>query len=139
MTNLFQDILQAIDNVPVHIGAVELKQLLYNEIIPLWNSFTEECPLAIEDIVMRSKEWVVIQPLNPDRDVISRPFFKSGRGGAVVFKAGRCIVLFHIPNNIYSQYLNHAERKQKERVNKHSEEPEEVSEKVNKHATMTDY
>jgi len=126
MTNrdLFQDILQAIDNVPVHIGAVELKQLLYNEISPLWNSFSEGYPLAIEDIVMRSKEWVAIQPLNPDRDVISRPFFKSGRsGGASVFKTGRCVVLFQIPNSIYNQYLNHAERKEAERVNK-----EEVSE-----------
>ena len=118
MTNPFQDVLQAIDNVPVHIGAVELKKLLYKEIIPSWNSYTEGYPIAIEDIVMRSKEWVAIQPLNPDRDVISRPFFKPGRGGASIFKTGRCTVLFHIPNNIYNQYLNYVEKNEEERNEK---------------------
>ena len=33
----FKDVLQAVNNVPVHIGAVELKGLLYEHLLPVWN------------------------------------------------------------------------------------------------------
>jgi len=76
-----QDILQAVDNVPVHIGAVDLKSLLYEHILPAWRVYTEGFPLEINDIIMRSKEWVEIKLLNQDQDIISHQFFKSGKGG----------------------------------------------------------
>jgi len=81
----------------------------------VWNAYTEGFPLEIDDIIMRTKEWVEIKPLNPDQDVIARQFFKSGKGG-LTFKAGHCIILFHIPNAIYNQYLDDAERKEMERL-----------------------
>jgi hypothetical protein len=62
-------------------GAVELKGLLYEHLLPVWNTYTEGFPLEINDIIMRTKEWVEIKPLNPDQDVIARQFFKSGKGG----------------------------------------------------------
>ena len=39
---------------------------------------------------------------NPDRDVISDQFFRPGKKGAIVFKAGKCIINLHVPNHIYS-------------------------------------
>ena len=73
-------------------------------------------PLEINVIsIMRMKEWVEIKLLNPDQDVIVHQFFKSGKGG-LTFKADWCIILFHIPNAIYNQYLYDAERKEMERL-----------------------
>lgn len=112
-----QDVLQVVDNVPVHTGAVELKNLLYNRILPLWLAYTEEFLLDIGDIVIRTKDWVEIQPVDPDRNVISRQFFKSGKNGGVTFKTRRCLIYFHIPNKIYNQYLDYAEKKDEELLN----------------------
>ncbi|KAI9452826.1 hypothetical protein F5148DRAFT_1289442 [Russula earlei] len=112
---LIGDILQAVDNVPVHIGAVELKHLLYEHLLSIWNAYMDKYPLAIDDIIMRTKDWVEIKPLNPDQDVISHQFFKSGKGG-LTFKSGHCTIFFHIPNVIYQQYLDNVERKEMERV-----------------------
>ena len=66
---------------------------------------------------MGSKDWVEIQPLNPDPDVILCAFFKMGKNGEITFKAGRCLVNFHIPDKIYSAYLDYAEQKEEERLN----------------------
>jgi hypothetical protein len=81
----------------------------------VWNAYAEGFPLEIDDIIMRMKEWVEIKPLNPDQDVITCHFFKSEKGG-LTFKAGCCIIFFHIPNAIYNQYLDDAERKEMERL-----------------------
>ena len=66
---------------------------------------------------MRTKDWVEIQPVNPDRDVIARQFFKTGKNGSLTFKTGRCLIHFHIPNKIYNQYLDYAEKKDEEILN----------------------
>lgn len=109
--------LQAIDDVPVHIGAVELKNLLYDQILPSWLAYTEGYPLDINNIILRSKDWVEIQPLNPDRDAISCSFFKTGKNGGITFKMGHCLVHFNILNRIYNEYLDYAEKKEEERLN----------------------
>lgn len=105
-----QDVLQAVDDIPVHIGAVELKSILFERLLPAWKIYTRGYPLEIDDIIMRTKDWVEIQPLNPDRSVISRPFFKHGKNGATTFKPGRCLINFHVPNRVYDDYLNYLER-----------------------------
>ena len=112
---LTQDVLQAVDSIPIHIGAVELKTILYNRILPLWSSYTEGFPLQMEDVIMRNKDWVEICPQDPDHDVIARPFFQQGKNGASIFKTGRCIINFHIPNAIYDLYVQYAEQKELER------------------------
>jgi len=55
---------------------------------------------------MRDKDWVEIHPRIPDRDAILCPsFFKSAKNGSqTVFKGGKAIVQFHIPNNVYVRY-----------------------------------
>ncbi|KAF8151403.1 hypothetical protein B0H34DRAFT_755565 [Crassisporium funariophilum] len=112
---LVGDIVEAVNNIPVHIGAAELKKILYDEILPSWQEYTEGFPINIDGFVMRDKDGARIKPNVPDRDVISKPFFKTARGGQV-FKEGRCIVNFHVPNPIYSQYLIWSERREEQRL-----------------------
>src|SRR6266478_2763968 len=97
-----KDCIEAVDHIPVHIGAIELKKQLYNAVIPKWHEWTNNYPLSPEDVTMRNNNWVRLVPRNPDRDVISDQFFKRGKKGAVVFKGGKCIINLHVPNHIYS-------------------------------------
>lgn len=94
------------DHVPVHIGADALKKILFDAIIPKWRGWTNNFPLRINQIMMRDKLWVILKPTAPDRDVISRHFFRSGRNGAQVFKTGKTIINFHVPNEVYNAMLN---------------------------------
>jgi hypothetical protein len=84
-----------VDHVPVHIGAVDLKKILYEAVIPKWNNWTNGYSLPLDALVMRSHNWVVLAPKNPDRNIIADYFFKPGKKGAIVFKAGKCVVNLH--------------------------------------------
>ena len=116
-----KDVLQAVDNIPIHIGAIELKAILYDQILPLWSAYTEGFPLKMDNVIMRNKEWVEICPLNPDHNVISRPFFKYGKNGTSTFKTSQCIINFHIPNTVYNRYLDYADKKEEQRQVKAAE------------------
>ena len=94
------------DYIPVHIGADALKRILYNAIIPRWNSWANNFLLHIDQITMRDKLWVILKPTAPDRDVISRHFFRSGRKGAQIFKTGKTIINFHVPNEVHNAMLD---------------------------------
>ena len=89
------------DHVPVHIGAVALKRMLYNAVIPRWNKWTNDYPLHIDQITMRDKLWVILNPTVPDCDAIARHFFKTGKKGNRVFKSGKTVIHFHVPTDIY--------------------------------------
>lgn len=54
---------------------------------------------------MRNLNWVVLAPRNPDRDIIADQFFKLGKKGTVVFKAGKCVINLHVPNELYQLML----------------------------------
>ena len=84
---------------------MELKKLLFDEILPLWNKHAEDFVLNISDIIMRNKDWCEIRPQTPDCDAILSPsFYKQGKGG-LIFKIGsRVLVYFHVPNDIYEAY-----------------------------------
>ena len=96
-----KDCIEAVDHIPVHVGAVELKKQLYDAVIPKWYDWTNNYPLSPEDVTMRNNNWVRLVPRNPDRDIISDQFFKRGKKG-VAFKGGKCIINLHVPNHIYS-------------------------------------
>lgn len=93
------------DHIPVHIGADALKKTLYDAVIPRWNRWSNNFPLHINQITMRDKFWVILKPNVPDRDVIARHFFKSGKKGVQTFKSGKTVINFHIPNEIYYAML----------------------------------
>jgi hypothetical protein len=101
----FQDFVEAVDHVPVHIGAMALKRMLYNAIIPRWNRWTNNFPLLIDQIAMRDNLWVILEPNVPDHDVIARHFFKAGKKGTQTFKSGKTVIHFHVPNEIYDAML----------------------------------
>ena len=101
----FQDFVEAVDHILVHIGAVALKRTLYNAIIPRWNRWTNNFPLLIDQIAMQDKLWVILEPCDPDRNVIARHFFKAGKKGIQTFKSGKTIIHFYIPNEIYDAML----------------------------------
>lgn len=105
---------ETIADVPVHIGAVELKKILYDQILPLWKRRTNNFPLPIDHIIMRSEKWVVLAPRNPDIDIIADQFFKIGKKGSRVFKTGTCVILFHIPNDDFDIYLKRVEKDEEE-------------------------
>lgn len=97
------------DHIPVHIGAVELKKILYDAVIPKWQEWTNNYLLRLDDVVMRNNNWVALVPKNPDRDVIADQFFKRVKKGALTFKGGKCIINLHVPNNIYNAMLTQKE------------------------------
>ena len=97
------------DHIPVHIGAVDLKGILYGALIAKWNGWTDSFPLPLNDTILRNQNWVVLAPRNPDRDVIADQFFKPGKKGAVVFKPGKCVINLHVPNEIYRAMLDQQE------------------------------
>lgn len=107
--NLSQDLVEAVDHIPVHIGAVALKRTLYNAIIPRWNRWTNDFPLHIDQITMRDKQWVILYPTDPDCDAIAKYFFKTGKKGNRIFKSGKTVIQFHIPNEIYDDMLEKRE------------------------------
>jgi len=98
-----------VDHIPVHIGAVALKKTLYDALIPRWNRWTNSFPLHIDQITMRDKMWVILNPTIPDCDVIAKYFFKTGKKGNRTFKSGKTTILLHIPNEIYDDMLERRE------------------------------
>jgi hypothetical protein len=98
-----------VDHVPVHIGAVTLKRTLYNAVIPRWNRWANDFPLHIDQITMRDKHWVILEPRVPDSDVIAKHFYKTGKKGTQTFKSGKTIIHFHVPNEIYDAVLEKKE------------------------------
>lgn len=107
------------DNISVHIGAVELKGILFNEILPKWLEYGKNFPLLIHQVIMRNKDWVEMRAKSPDCDAIfSSGFYKEGKkGGAPVFKGGRALVYLHVPNSVYDKYLDWCEKEELESGN----------------------
>lgn len=96
----------------MHIGAAELKKILYDAIIPRWNSWTKDYPLPLDSIMMHDHNWVLLVPRNPDRDIIANQFFKPAKKGAIVFKAGKCVINLHVPNEIYESMVTQKEEEE---------------------------
>jgi hypothetical protein len=94
-----------VDHIPVHIGAEALKRILYDAVIPKWNRWADNFPLRVDQIMMRDKLWVLLKPTAPDRNAIARHFFKRGKKGIQIFKTGKTVIYFHIPNEVYSSVI----------------------------------
>jgi hypothetical protein len=95
-----------VDHVPVHVGARDLKQRLYEAVMPKWRAWAHDYPLLLDDFVMRDHHWVILLPKNPDRNIIAAQFFKPKKKGTPVFRSGKCVINLHIPNDIYQGMLN---------------------------------
>lgn len=99
--------MEVIDDVPVHIGANELKILCFHAIERPWKIFTNGFPLSIDDVILRDDKWARIWAREPDVDVISSRFFHAPKktGGAPQFRTKKTVINIHIPNSVYDAYL----------------------------------
>ncbi|KAG6896998.1 hypothetical protein C0993_007855, partial [Termitomyces sp. T159_Od127] len=100
------DVLEAVEDIPVHIGAIPLKKVLFACFELSWLRYTG-FPIKIDDIVIQCKDWTIIEPKDSDSDAISKDFYKKVNNRGVTFKGGQCIIYFHLPNKIYNQYLHY--------------------------------
>jgi hypothetical protein len=100
-------LIEAVDHISVHIGAAELKEILYNTMLPKWNRWTNNFPLAIDAVIMRDKSWVELRPNVPDTDIIAKQFFhfKTKKSTVATFKAGKAVVQLHVSNDLYDYMI----------------------------------
>ncbi|KAJ7645771.1 hypothetical protein B0H17DRAFT_1148314 [Mycena rosella] len=105
-SKLFADVLEVMDDVPVHIGAQDLKQMAHNAILRPWNAHTDHYPLAIDDVILRDEKWALIQPKTPDVDAIAHKCFVAAKkpGGAPQFRSKKLVVHLHIPNKVFDRF-----------------------------------
>ncbi|KAG6818633.1 hypothetical protein H0H93_003300 [Arthromyces matolae] len=113
---LIGDVLETVENIPVHIGAVALKQILYDRFLPVWLTYSCGFAIKIDQIIMRRSNWAVIEPKSPDCDAIAQSFFPKNRKGEPTFKTGTCIINFHLPNRLYDQYLDFVEEQEEQKL-----------------------
>lgn len=105
---LFQNLSEVVDHIPVHIGFTELKNQLYNEIYSAWINWSKGFHINVDQLIMRNSGFGIMKPREPDRDIISENFFKITKK-VPTFKSGQCLILFHVPDDIMNQCRRHQE------------------------------
>jgi hypothetical protein len=110
-----QNISESVGNVPVHIGARDLKQLSFVTIQLKFASWSKNYLLVLDDVMLQSKNWVEIIPkFSADVDDIKDHFYKP-RGGAktITFSAGSGIeVYLEIEYEKHQEILMHKEEQE---------------------------
>jgi hypothetical protein len=99
--------LEAVDDVPVHIGGADLKQLCFNAIYPAWLAYTDNYPLSCESVILRDDKWVAIGVREPDIDAIAHRFYTAPKKNSTApqFRSKKIVLHIHIPNRIFDGYL----------------------------------
>ena len=86
---------EALSNIPVHIGANDLKTVLYLAILPQFVKWSKGFALPLDDCQIRNKLWVELIPKHPDIDAITDHFFSSkGKNKTKIFSAKQGIDLY---------------------------------------------
>ncbi|KAL4253269.1 hypothetical protein AB1N83_013323 [Pleurotus pulmonarius] len=101
------NIMEAIGNVPVHIGANELKNLLFNALKEKWDKYSKGYPLSVGDITIRFRDWTPMRTPEPDVDVILH-YFQKKKGKNIVIEIKdnkKNIVYLEVPMEIYNLVL----------------------------------
>ncbi|KAF9477407.1 hypothetical protein BDN70DRAFT_810773 [Pholiota conissans] len=107
------DILEAISNIPVHIGLSDLRWVVYHTLLPHYVKWSKGFPLNPEECTIRDKLWVELVPKEPDVDAIAAKFFIVGKGKnknnlRPTFSPRNGIDLFFcIDHTKYQAILNH--------------------------------
>ncbi|KAJ7763615.1 hypothetical protein DFH07DRAFT_770787 [Mycena maculata] len=82
-----QDIHIALANIPVNIGASELKRVVYYGLLPQIIKWLRDYPVSDIQFTLHKEHWVEVVPSSyPDVNAITDDFFilKAGRGGGIV-------------------------------------------------------
>ncbi|KIL58368.1 hypothetical protein M378DRAFT_86593, partial [Amanita muscaria Koide BX008] len=109
------DVFEALQNIPVHIGARDLKRVVYTMILPHFLAWSKGLPINIDECELRNKQWVELIPRHPeaDVDVIADKFIDKGRkkNGAPVFNPRQGIDLYLVIGHLkVQQILSHVEQ-----------------------------
>jgi hypothetical protein len=98
-TDYSKDIMETITNIPLTIGVGHLKVVTYFTILPLFLKWSHNYPLSIDDVKLRSKNWVELLPKgsgDEDANTIETEVF------TLKGKAKTCQFL---PNKVLELYL----------------------------------
>lgn len=105
---MFKNIFETIANIPVHIGVQKLKVVVFYTLLPLFLKWSKGFSLGIEDVQLRSKNWVELIARSPDIDAIADKFFVKGKNNARKFSAGQGIDIYlALPDEKYQDVLDH--------------------------------
>ena len=91
--------METISNIPLRIGVSHLKAIAYFTILPLFLKWSNDYPLSIDDVKLRSKNWVEMLPKGPgdqDVDAIENEFFTI---------KGKAKTRQFLPNKVLELYL----------------------------------
>lgn len=116
-----QNISETVSNVPLHIGVGNLKAIAYYTILPLFVKWSKNHPLSIDDLRLRSKEWVELIPLGPgaeDVEAISGKFLQQrGKSKAQQYRLSKVVELYlEISFEIYTKVSEHLDELQLEDI-----------------------
>ena len=95
----------------MHIGKEQLKLICYLMILPLFLKWSNNATLSIEDVRLRTTNWVELVPLPGVQDVnaIARQFFvPKGKNNIIQFNAGKGAELYlEIEYSKYQSIIRH--------------------------------
>jgi hypothetical protein len=101
----------------VHIGACDLKNVVFLALLPQISQWSKQFLLSANDLCLREKNWVELIPSLvqgvADVDAIAQRFFvlKRGKGKSEgrIFQSGEITVYLELPYGKYQQVLEHFE------------------------------
>ncbi|KAL0960437.1 hypothetical protein HGRIS_005480 [Hohenbuehelia grisea] len=99
------DLVEALGNISVNIGARQLKELAFKLIAPKWANKTDSYPLGIDDVALRDHLWAPIIEQDPDVSVIRHHYFRQTAKGETFKQGSRAKVYLHVPNELYDAWL----------------------------------
>jgi len=104
-----QNLYEAVNNIPVHIGVSNLKHILYHALLPQFLDWSKGFPLSIEECELRDKNWVQLLPRQPDINAIAEQFFEAKpRSKVKVFSSKKSADLsLCVKNEKYQEVLQH--------------------------------
>ena len=94
-----KDITETVTNIPLSIGVSHLKAITYFTILPLFLKWSQNYPLSIDEVKLRSKNWVELLPKGSgDEDVnaIENEFYTV---------KGKAKMRRFLPNKVLDLYL----------------------------------
>jgi hypothetical protein len=94
---------------------------MYYTLLPLFTEWSKDYPLSLEDLRLRTKEWVELIPLGPgDEDVnaISNKFFApKGKSKVMQFQSNKVLALYlELGYKQYGKVLDHLDDLENEAV-----------------------
>lgn len=104
--------METIPEVPVNVGATELKQIVFYLLLPRFLKWSKNYGLTIDDCELRTKQWVELIPRYPDVNAIANQFFVTkGKSTVKTFAAKQGAELFLvISHETYVDILDTIER-----------------------------